>query len=99
MQDLELLHNYTTRTYATLSDNLLLREVYRTTAVQYGLKEEYIMRTLLSVSASHMAHYRPEMQRHYQALAMSYHQIAAKSASKQLQAAKAPFSKLRESDH
>ncbi|KAK8118758.1 Sterol uptake control protein 2 [Apiospora kogelbergensis] len=80
MQDLELLHNYTTRTYATLSDSLILRDFYRTTAVQYGLENEYIMRTLLSVSASHMAYHRPEMQRHYQALAMSHHQIATKSA-------------------
>ena len=82
MQDLELLHNYTTKTYSTLTDSLLLREFYRTTAVQYGLKEEYIMRTVLSVSASHMAYHWPEMQRHYQVIAMGHHQIAAKSASK-----------------
>lgn len=82
MQDLELLHNFTTRTYATLSDNLILAEFYRTSAVQYGLKEEYIMRTILSISASHLAYHRHDRQGHYQSLAMSHHQIAAKSASK-----------------
>ncbi|KAK8086089.1 C6 zinc finger protein [Apiospora phragmitis] len=80
MQDLELLHNYTTRTYATLSESLILRDFYRTTALQCGLKEEYIMRTLLSVSAAHMAYHRTERQGHYQSLAMSHHQIAAKTA-------------------
>ncbi|KAK6850977.1 C6 zinc finger protein [Apiospora arundinis] len=80
MQDLELLHNFTTRTCATLSDSLILVDFYRISAVQYGLKEEYIMRTLLSVSASHLAYHRHEKQRHYQSLAMSHHQIAAKSA-------------------
>ncbi|KAK7912276.1 hypothetical protein PG985_014757 [Apiospora marii] len=80
MQDLELLHNFTTRTYATLSDNLILADFYRTSAVQYGLKEEYIMRTLLSISACHLAYHRHDRQSHYQSLAMSHHQTAAKSA-------------------
>lgn len=80
MQDLELLHNFTTRTCATLSDSLILVDFYRTSAVQYGLREEYIMRTLLSISASHLAYHRHDRQRHYQSLAMFHHEIAAKTA-------------------
>ncbi|KAK8137300.1 Sterol uptake control protein 2 [Apiospora sp. TS-2023a] len=80
IQDLELLHNFTTRTCATLSDSVILVDFYRTSAVQYGLREEYIMRTLLSISASHLAYHRHERRHHYQALAMSHHQIAAKTA-------------------
>lgn len=82
MVDLELLHNYSTRTYATLSDSLILRDFYRIPAVEYGLRHDYIMHALLTVSACHMAHYRAEQRNYYQGLAVSYHQTATKSARK-----------------
>lgn len=81
MVDLELLHNFSTRTHATLSERPVLRDFYRFTAIQYGFQHEYIMRTLLAVSACHMAFHRPEQRDHYQGLAMSYHRIATRSAS------------------
>lgn len=82
MQSLELLHSFTTRTYATLSDSIIIRDFYRQSAVQLGLQCDYIMRTVLAVSASHLAFHRPEMRDHYRSLAMTHHQIASRDASK-----------------
>jgi hypothetical protein len=83
MANMELMHNFTTRTFTTLSDNLVIRDFYRMTTVQIGLKCDYIMRALLAVSALHLAYHRPDMRIHYQTLAASHHQLATKEASKQ----------------
>lgn len=81
MQNLELLHNFTTRTFATLSDSNIIRDFYRVSAVQLGLRCDYIMRTLLAISALHLAYHRPDMRDHYRSLAMTHHQIATRDAS------------------
>lgn len=82
MQSLELLHNFTTRTFATMSDSIIIRDFYRLSAVQLGLRCDYIMRTVLAVSALHLAYHRPEMRDHYRSLAMTHHQVASRDASK-----------------
>ncbi|KAK6858738.1 hypothetical protein PG995_005302 [Apiospora arundinis] len=74
--DLELLHNFTTRTFSTLSGSPVLREFYRITAVHIGLKCDYVMRALLAVSSLHLAHHRPEMHDRYMSLAIGHHHIA-----------------------
>lgn len=81
MQSLELLHNFTTTTFVTLSDNLVIRDFYRMSAVKIGLQCDYIMRTVLAVSALHLAYHRPETREHYRSLAMTHHQIASRQAS------------------
>ncbi|KAI8623729.1 hypothetical protein F5Y19DRAFT_457260 [Xylariaceae sp. FL1651] len=80
LEDLELLHNYTTRTCTTLSNSSVLRDFYRMTAVQLGLQCDYIMRALLAVSSLQLAYYRPHAREHYQSLAMQHHQIASRAA-------------------
>ncbi|KAH7037557.1 uncharacterized protein B0I36DRAFT_314313 [Microdochium trichocladiopsis] len=80
MADLELLHHYTTSTYATLTDNIALRDFYRCTYVELGLRCEYIMRTIFALAALHLAHYRPSMRSHYLSLAAEHHQIASREA-------------------
>lgn len=82
MQALELLHNFTTRTFATLPDSIIIQDFYRQSAVQLGLRCDYIMRAVLAVSALHLAYHRPEMRDHYRALAMTHHQVASREASK-----------------
>lgn len=81
MQSLELLHNFTTRTFATMSDSIIIRDFYRQSAVQLGLRCDYIMRTVLAISALHLAYHRPEMRDHYHSLAMTHHQVASRDAS------------------
>ena len=83
MSSLELLHNFTTRTFATLSESLILRDFYRFSAVQRGLQCEYIMRTLLAISALHLAHHNVEMRDYYQSLGMAHHRVATRDASKE----------------
>ncbi|KAI0110937.1 hypothetical protein GGR51DRAFT_510571 [Nemania sp. FL0031] len=80
LDHLELLHNYTTSTYATLSESPALRDFYRITAVQLGLKCDYVMRALLAISSLQLAYYRPHMREHYQSVAMHHHQIASRVA-------------------
>lgn len=79
MADLELLHNYSTTTYATLTTWVTIREFYRTTIVQLDFQHDYIMRTVLAISALHIAHYRPSMRDHYLSLAATHHQIASRT--------------------
>lgn len=81
METLELLHNFTTMTFATLSDSVIIRDFYRVSAVQLGLSCDYIMRAVLAVSALHLAYHRPERREHYHSLAMMHHQVASRDAS------------------
>lgn len=80
---LELLHNFATRTFVTLSDNATIRDFYRLNTVQLGFKCEYIMRSVLALSALHLAYHRADMRDHYQSLAMFHHQLASREASGQ----------------
>lgn len=80
MHDLELLHNWTTRTYATVAEVPEIRDLYRDTAVQMGFKADYLLRAIMALSAMHLAHYRPAQRDHYLYLGMRHHQLAAKKA-------------------
>ncbi|KAI8624408.1 hypothetical protein F5Y19DRAFT_480694 [Xylariaceae sp. FL1651] len=77
---MELLHNFTISTYATLSENLVMKDFYRVTAVQMGLDCDYVMRSLLAISSLQLAFYRPQMRDHYLALATQYHDMALEVA-------------------
>jgi hypothetical protein len=57
-----------------------MREFYRTTVVQVGLGCDYIMRAILAVSSLHLAHHRQHMRDHYEAVAITHHQIASQAA-------------------
>ncbi|KAH6628761.1 hypothetical protein F5144DRAFT_580082 [Chaetomium tenue] len=78
--DLELLHNYTTTTYLTLSESPVIREFYRNTVVQVGFDCDYIMRGVLALSGLHLAHHRQPMRDHYLAAAIRHHQAASQAA-------------------
>ncbi|KAH7349891.1 hypothetical protein B0T11DRAFT_358947 [Plectosphaerella cucumerina] len=80
MVDLELIHNFTTFTHATLSSDPAVRQMMRTNAVRMALGCDYVMRALLAVSALHLAHYRPERRDFYVARALQHHQIASQAA-------------------
>lgn len=82
MADLELLHQFTTYTYTTLTDDMSLRDFYRINIVQIGLKHEYIMRTVLSIAALHVAHHRKQSYDYYLSLSTAHHDAATRTASK-----------------
>lgn len=54
--ELELLHHFTFTTYTTFAHSPLVHEFYRTTLIRLGLKCDYLMQVLLSVSAQHLAY-------------------------------------------
>lgn len=79
--DLELLHNFTTATFATLSSDNLVRDVWRINAVRLGVQCDYVMRSILAVSALHIAHHRPDKRDFYFSRALAYHQLASRTAT------------------
>ncbi|KAF2182926.1 hypothetical protein K469DRAFT_751817 [Zopfia rhizophila CBS 207.26] len=80
MFDLELMHHYTTSAYATLSCEPVLRNLWRGPVVELAFTCDYVMRTILAVSALHLAHHRPEKKDFYVSIALTYHQIASRQA-------------------
>ncbi|KAK3291516.1 uncharacterized protein B0H64DRAFT_427091 [Chaetomium fimeti] len=80
MIDLELMHNFTTYTCTTLASDPSVRQFMRTTAVQMATDCEYIMRSILAVSALHLSRYRPQKKKTYLQRAMQHHQAATSTA-------------------
>ncbi|KAK4034384.1 hypothetical protein C8A01DRAFT_18806, partial [Parachaetomium inaequale] len=78
--ELELLHNFTTKTYTTLTADPCLWEFWRDDVVQLGLTCDYIMRAVLAVSALHLAYHRPDRRDFYVEEGILLHQKAARSA-------------------
>ncbi|KAF9874992.1 C6 zinc finger protein [Colletotrichum karsti] len=78
--DLELIHNFTTSVYTTLSTDPLVCQMWRVSVVRLALKCDYVMRTLLSISALHLAHQQPERKEALVAKALLYHRIASREA-------------------
>ena len=62
LMDLELLHNFTSKTYSTITCSAVispsLREFYRTTYVQEAFAYDYFIHSILAVSAFHLVHQR-----------------------------------------
>ncbi|KAL0943392.1 uncharacterized protein CTRU02_201278 [Colletotrichum truncatum] len=80
--DLELIHNFTNSVYMTLSTDPLVRQMWKVSVVGLALKCEYVMRTLLSISALHLAHQRPERKEALVSKALLYHRTASREAMK-----------------
>ena len=81
MQDLELLHNYSTVTAMTMSSNNELRTVWRINVPQVAFSHEYVLRGLLAVSALHLAYCKPAMRDYYQSQAKMHQDLAFRTAA------------------
>jgi hypothetical protein len=80
MLDLELMHNFTTYTCTTIIGEPSVRQLLRTTAVHMAVDCEYLMRSILAVSALHLSRYRPQKKDLYLQRAMHHHQAASSAA-------------------
>ncbi|KXH48874.1 hypothetical protein CNYM01_04890 [Colletotrichum nymphaeae SA-01] len=78
--DLELMHNFTTFAFNTLSTDPVVRQMWKVPVVRLALECDYVMRALLSVSALHLAHNRPERRDFFISRALTYHQMASRTA-------------------
>lgn len=52
---MELLHNFSTSTFSTLSSNMTVQKLWRTSVIKLGLSNEFVMRAILALSALHIA--------------------------------------------
>ncbi|KAL2179643.1 uncharacterized protein P884DRAFT_275954 [Thermothelomyces heterothallicus CBS 202.75] len=68
------------KTYATLTADSCLWEFWRDDVVQLGLRQDYIMRAVLAVSALHLAYHRPDRRDFYVEEGILLHQKASRSA-------------------
>jgi hypothetical protein len=78
--ELELLHNFTTKTYSTLTADPSIWAFWRDDVVQLGMSCDYIMRAVLAVSALHLAYHRPDRRDFYVEEGILLHQKASRSA-------------------
>lgn len=78
--DLELMHNFTTFTCTTMVSDPAVRQLLRTTTVHMAVDCEYLMRSILAVSALHLARYHPQKKALYVQRAMHHHQAASSAA-------------------
>ena len=69
MDDLELLHQFTTETCFTLSDRSESHALWQVTVPQVAFKQPFLMRGILAVSSLHLSFLRPERHDYYNQLA------------------------------
>ncbi|KAI1046442.1 hypothetical protein LB505_013158 [Fusarium chuoi] len=79
--DLELMHNFSTSTYATLSNDLAIRDLWRIRIVRLCLNCDYAMLAILSVSALHLSHFSVERREFLRERAITYHNQALSIAA------------------
>ncbi|KAL7621603.1 hypothetical protein AAE478_008928 [Parahypoxylon ruwenzoriense] len=72
IDDLELMHNYTTRTAPTLGDVVLWRDQIPI----LGLRHNCLLRIILAISAQHCARLRPQDSHRYEQLAEEHYSDA-----------------------
>lgn len=59
--DLELLHNFSTKTCVSITDHASLQQFYRTDFISEALKSGFLLRCLLALSAFHLADQNREL--------------------------------------
>ncbi|KAH8121174.1 hypothetical protein ACSS6W_009931 [Trichoderma asperelloides] len=79
--DLELLHNFTSTTFCTLSIDPTLRTVWKTAVIRKAIDCDYVMRSILAVSAMHLAQFRPERRETYMRHGIHHHHLASSAAT------------------
>jgi hypothetical protein len=76
MQDLELMHHYTAHAHMTMPGLETAKQIWGFAVPQEGFKHPYLMHSILSFSANHLAYINLSRASYYQVLA-STHQSAA----------------------
>lgn len=79
--DLELMHNFCTSTYATLSNDVAIRDLWRVRIVKLCLNCDYAILAVLSVSALHLSHFSTKRKEFLRERAITYHNQALSIAA------------------
>ncbi|KAE9364761.1 hypothetical protein N431DRAFT_421945 [Stipitochalara longipes BDJ] len=83
--DLELLHHYLTVTYKTLASRNDLRQMWQLEIPKLALKQKFLMHSLFSVAALHIASSHPPNLSSYIDRAIRHHNIALQEYSYKLE--------------
>ncbi|KAH7179038.1 uncharacterized protein B0J16DRAFT_402387 [Fusarium flagelliforme] len=81
MLDMELMHNFCTSTYATLSNDSAIRDLWKIRIVKLCLNCDYALLAILSVSALHLSHFSIERREFLRERAITYHNQALSIAA------------------
>lgn len=84
--ELELLHHFSTATYATMASREDLRRMWQIEVPKMALKQNFLMHSLFSVAALHLAWSNPRSESLYIDSAIRHHNIALHEYSFRLQA-------------
>ena len=79
IENLELLHHFTTVTCFTLSDRPESHQLWRVNAIRVALQHDFLMRGILAIAALHLSHLRPESHDHYSQIAIQQQDSALAS--------------------
>jgi hypothetical protein len=80
------MHNFCTSTYATLSNDVAIRDLWRIRIVKLCLKCEYAMLAVLSVSALHLSQFSTDRKESLRERAIVYHNQALSIAAPSIDA-------------
>lgn len=80
MLELELMHNYSTSTANSLVTTYVTREIFRISIPKLALSHSFLMRSLLAISALHIAYYTPSRREQLTSYAMEQHQASSRAA-------------------
>ncbi|KAL9106992.1 MAG: hypothetical protein Q9227_008028 [Pyrenula ochraceoflavens] len=84
IDDLELIHHFSTVTYRTLIDSEADARVWSYDAVRLGLKHEFLLRGILAVAALHLADLMPDESAAYELKATTHQNLALVAAQEEL---------------
>jgi hypothetical protein len=80
VEDLELLHHFTTSTCMTLTEEPNQRNFWRIQVPQLGFSAQYLLHGILSIAALHLAHFRPDRATAYITKAIEHNQASSVGA-------------------
>jgi hypothetical protein len=80
--DLELMHNYVTSTAPSFNDNFIIRAQCQLAIPRLCLSYPFLMRTILALSALHIAHFTPSRRGDLISYALEQYQVASQKAGK-----------------
>jgi len=76
LEDLELLHYYSTATYSTLTDREDIRALWQSVVPQTAFKHDFLLHSMLGVAALHLATEQPDRWAQHMDAAIRYHNLA-----------------------
>ena len=71
-QDIELMHHFTTSTYAGLVDSKEVEYMWQTEAPKIAMRFPFLMKGILAVSAMHLAYLQPQKKKQWTMKALQY---------------------------